>query len=73
MTWSILIMVMFNMNTGQIVKETITPMFAFSTAQRCEAHAADINALDLRSSAGRLVAVCQDSTNHQNLPREFHL
>lgn len=73
MTWSILIMVMFNMNTGQIVKETVMPMYAFSSTERCEATANDITALDLRSSAGRLVAVCQPSDHHQNLPREFNV
>lgn len=72
MTWSILIMVMFNMNTGEIVKSTITPMFAFSSAERCEAVSTGITALDLRSNAGRLVAVCQPSEHHQNLPREFN-
>lgn len=72
MTWSILIMVMFNMNTGEIVKETVSPMFAFSSAERCEAVSLSITALNLRSNAGRLVAVCQTSDNHHNLPREFN-
>jgi len=73
MSWSILIMVMFNMNTQEIVKETVTPMYAFSSKERCEAHALDITAMNLRSDAGVLVAVCQQSDHHQNLPREFNV